>query len=563
MKKTILLLSFLFYLITIPSTAQNPKWFKKAAKAQITIQTFDGEDNELHQGFGFFVDKNGTAIADFELFKSAAKATVKDADGNNYEVNVIIGASSLYDLVKFRVKTDKETPYLTISERIGVNKEHVYILPYPTREKQVCLNDTLKHVNKFNEQYGYYTLGRMLEDAFLNSPVMDDEGEVIGLIQRHSGKSANAAYAISATYANTLHTKAMSATDNDLNSILIRKSLPNNEEEARTFLYIISSRTDANTYLDYLNEYVQKFPKSSDPFLQRADYYLANNNYPAAENDLNTAINIASDKANAYYTYSKLIYELNLNQNYTQYKDWDMKKAYDMSVKAYNINPLPLYIAQQGNTLYALKEYDAAAEKFISLSNTNMRSADYFLYAAQCKKMAQAPDSVILSLQDSAVACFTKPYIKEAAQSLFERYNTLLKMERYREAVLDMNDYEHLMLNDLTDYFYYLREQAEMKCRMFQQAVDDIDRAVRMNPNEAIYHAERAVVYYRIGEFAEALKAAEKSTQLSNDFADAYRIMGICQIELGDDTSAQKSLKKAADLGDESAQQILQQKYGN
>ena len=563
MKKTILLLIYLFVFIIFPATAQNPKWFKKAAKGQITIQTYDADGNTKNQGFGFFVDKNGTAVADFELFKDAAKATVEDAEGNIYNVEAIVGASSLYDLVKFRVETNKETPYLTISERIGVNREHVYILPYPTREKQVCLNDTLKHVDKFNEEYGYYTLGRKLEEEFLNSPVMDDEGEVIGLIQRHSGKTSDAAYAISATYANTLHTKAMSATENDLNAILIRKSLPDDEEEARTFLYIISSRTDADTYLDYLNEYVQKFPKSSDPYLQRGDYFLANNNYPAAETDLNTAIDVASDKAYAYYMYSKLLYELNLNQNYTIYKDWDMKKAYEMSEKAYDINPLPLYIAQQGNTLYALKEYDQAAEKFISLGNTNMRSANYFLYAAQCKKMAQASDSVILSLQDSAVACFTKPYVKEAAKSLFERYNTLLEMERYREAVLDMNEYEHLMLNDLTDYFYYLREQAEMKCRMFQQAVDDIDRAVRMNPNEAIYHAERAVVYYRIGEFAEALKAAERSTQLSDDFADAYRIMGICQIELGDEAAAQTNLQKAADLGDESAQQILQQKYGN
>ena len=54
-----------------------------------------------------------------------------------------------------------------------------------------------------------------------------------------------------------------------------------------------------------------------------------------------------------------------------------------------------------------------------------------------------------------------------------------------------------------------------MQCRMFQQAVDDIDRAIRMEPKEPLYHAERAVVYYRLGEFEEALKSAQKSAELN------------------------------------------------
>ena len=538
--------------------AQNPKWFKKAAKAQISIVTMNEKGDMLQSGSGFFIDKNGTALADYQLFKQASKAKVVSGEGKEYEVEAIVGVSSLYDLVKFRVKTDKDTPALTISDRMGVKHEHVYVLPYPTKENKMCVNDTLHDIQKFNEKYGYYTLGRPLDEKYLNSPVMDEEGEVLGMIQRKANASATTSYAVSVAYGNTLFTNGMSSADNDLNAIHIRKALPADEADIRTFLFMTASRSDSTTYNQYLNDYAEQFPKSSEPYTQRADFYMAHGNYAAAEEDMNAAMDVAEKKDEVYYAFSKLLYELNLKPGYTVYKDWDMNKSLSLAGEAYKQNPLPLYTLQEGNTLYALKDYEKACEKYLSLTGTNMRSANLFLYAAQCKRMAGADSLQILALQDSAVACFSKPYLKDAAPALLERSNTLLALGRYRDAILDLNEYEHLMGDELTAYFYYRREQAEMQCRMFQQAVDDIDRAIRMEPKEPLYHAERAVVYYRIGEFAEALSSAKKSAELNPEFGDAYRLMGICQLKLNRREEGLAHLKKAAELGDESAQAILQ-----
>ena len=558
MRKHIFILTALLTLSSYVS-AQNPKWFKKASKAQISIITMNEKGDLLRSGNGFFIGKDGTAVADYQLFKQASKAKVVSGDGKEYEVDVIIGASSLYDLVKFRVKTEKETPALTISERIGVKNEHVYILPYPTKDKKICLNDTLHEIQKFNGEYGYYTLGHSLDDKYLNSPVMSDEGEVLGMIQRRADAAASPSFAISVAYGNTLCTHAMSSTDSDLNTIGIRKALPTEEADIRTFLFMTAARTDSATYNQYLNDYARLYPDHSEPYAQRADFYMAHGNYEAAENDMNQAIANAEKKDEAYYTFSKLIYSLNLNPTYSVYKDWDMNKALALAEEAYRHNPLPLYTLQEGNTLYALKDYEKACGKYLSLRDTNMRSASIFLYAAQCKRMAGADTLSILALQDSAVACFTKPYVKDAAPALLERSTTLLSLGRFREAVLDLNEYEHLMRDELTSYFYYRREQAEMKCHMFQQAVDDIDRAIRMEPDEPLYHAERAVVYYRIGEFSEALVSAHKSVELNPEFGDAYRLVGLCQLKLKQREEALKNLQKAAELGDESASDILKE----
>lgn len=556
MKKIIFILTCLS---TLGShlVAQNPKWFKKAAKAQISIVTMNEKGDMLQSGSGFFIGKDGTALADYQLFKQANKAKVVSGEGKEYEVEAIVGVSSLYDLVKFRVKTDKETPALTISDRMGVKHEHVYVLPYPTKENKTCVNDTLHDIQKFNEKYGYYTLGRPLDEKYLNSPVMDEEGEVLGMIQRKADASATTSYAVSVAYGNTLCTDGMSSADNDLNAIHIRKALPADEADIRTFLFMTASRSDSATYSQYLNDYILQFPKSSEAYTQRADFYMAHGNYAAAEEDMKSALEVTEKKDETYYAFSKLLYELNLKPGYQVYKDWNLNHSLTLAEEAYKANPLPLYILQEGNTLYALKEYEKACEKYLSLRETNMRSAQIFLYAAQCKKMAKTDTLQILALQDSAVACFKKPYPKDAAPSLLERSNTLLELGRYREAIADLNEYEHLMSNELTAYFYYRREQAEMQCRMFQQAVDDIDRAIRMEPKEPLYHAERAVVYYRLGEFEEALKSAQKSAELNPKFGDAYRLAGICQLRLNQREKGLSNLKKAIELGDESAQAIL------
>ena len=163
----------------------------------------------------------------------------------------------------------------------------------------------------------------------------------------------------------------------------------------------------------------------------------------------------------------------------------------------------------------------------------------------------------VLALQDSAVACFTKPYVEAAAPALLMRSGTLISLHRYREAVRDLNDYEHLKSKNLTANFYYRREQAEMRCRMFQQALSDIEQAVKMAPREPLFQAEAAAVHYRFGNLDDAIAAARQAIALDDEFADAHRILGVCLRAQQKETEARTALQRAADLGDEMAKSLL------
>lgn len=258
-----------------------------------------------------------------------------------------------------------------------------------------------------------------------------------------------------------------------------------------------------------------------------------------------------------HHSYAKLLYQSGMrNQPFAE--GWTLDKGLEEAVAAYESNPQPLYTALQGMILYGLERYDDAYAKFVSMAQTNMRSAEYFLYAAQCKQIQDAPAEEVLAMQDSALACYSKPYPVEAANTLYLRSKTLAQLKRFRDAVNDLNEYEHLLSANVNAEFYYQREQLEMQCRMYQQALNDIDRSVTLEPREPLYRAEQAVVNYRVGQIDEAIAAARETIKLDAEFADAYRILGICLQEKGKKQEARQNLQKAVDLGDELSKGVLE-----
>ena len=90
--------------------------------------------------------------------------------------------------------------------------------------------------------------------------------------------------------------------------------------------------------------------------------------------------------------------------------------------------------------------------------------------------------TAMLALLDSTMATFSRPYLKEAAPYIWARAEARRNAGKYRDAVNDMNDYEKLMSATINDNFYYVRHQTHIQARLYQQALNDINRAIQMNP---------------------------------------------------------------------------------
>ena len=220
-------------------------------------------------------------------------------------------------------------------------------------------------------------------------------------------------------------------------------------------------------------------------------------------------------------------------------------------------NPLPVYRQLEANILYAQKKYDEAFQIYQELTNSNLRNAEIFYSAAKCKEMLKDTTSM-LAMLDSTMTFYTKPYLKEAAPYLWARAEARGNAGKYRDAVSDMNEYEELMKATVNDNFYYVRHLTEIKGRLYQQALNDINRAIQMNPQELLYYAEKASLEVRVGKYDDAISTAQECINLNAENSDGYLFLGLAQCLKGNKTEGIKNLQKAKDLGDTQAEALIE-----
>ena len=124
--------------------------------------------------------------------------------------------------------------------------------------------------------------------------------------------------------------------------------------------------------------------------------------------------------------------------------------------------------------------------------------------------------------------------------------------------MLDYDAYYKAVNGKVNDLFYYYREQAALKAKQYQRALDDMAKAIELNPDDLMYRAELAVVNIRVGRNEEALNILRAALEKDAGYAEAYRLMGIAQIQLKKNKEACASFAKAKELGDPNADALIE-----
>ena len=562
MKKKILLL-FAISLMTQWAFSQ-PKWVEKAKRAVFSIVTYDKNDKMLNSGNGFFVSEDGVALSDYSLFKGASRAVIINYEGEEMPVEAIMGADDMYDVVKFKVAiTEKKVPALPLASVAPVVGADVCLLPYSTQKSRTYTAGKVKAVDKVTDNYAYYTLDMRLKDKMVSCPLMTMDGNVFGLAQKATGQdTASICYAVDANYVMAQKIAALSYNDMTLKDIGIKKALPESEEEALIFLLMASSQLSSEKYMAVLEDFVRQFPNSPDGYLRRASQRMFVSDDGASlklvEEDMDQALKVAAKKDDVLFSRSKIIYNYVLSHAEKPYADWSFDKALDEIRQAIAIQPLPVYVQVEGDILYAKADYAGALQAYEKVNQSEIGSAATFFTTAKIKEAMKAPVEEILVLLDSCVAHFNKPYTQEAAPYLLERAQALMNAGKARNAVVDYDAYYDAVKGNVNDVFYYYREQAALKSRQYQRALDDMAKAIELNPKNLIYRAELAAVNLRVGRNEEAVKILQEALAIDPKYAEAYRLMGIAQIQMKQQTAACESFAKAKELGDPNVDALIE-----
>ncbi|MDR0574976.1 MAG: serine protease [Tannerella sp.] len=565
MKSVLILILSVCQSITIVAQKKNPKWVDKADKAIFTIETTTKEGT-TKSGPGFFIQENGEAVSSYDLFRKAEKAIAIASGGEKLQITQILGADDMYGVIRFKVSVPKKTIFLPVAKISPAINSMAY-LP-PSKEEKNLVQGAISEITKINGVYDYFKIETPLPKPREGYPLLNEAGEVFALTQADaSGKGKT--FGISVAYIQSLHATATDMLKRTYSEIGIRKAWASDIEEAQISLLLYSSQQDAQTYLGTLSDFIATFPNSPDGYHSRASHEAFRRKELAsteneqrqlldmAWNDLESAAKYTKNKGDVYYNRAKLIFGIAADDSTLQYKDWNIGTAKENIRKAIAEEDLPVYRQLEGDIAFYEKDFDKAYHSYSIVNNSPAASgSSYYLAAKSKQQIADANIMEIIALIDSAIA---KSPVSEAAAYLLESIDLKMQVGLYDQVVKDYDTYYLMAGGNVSDEFYYYREQAKFRSGDFEGALKDIDNAISMNGTNALFYAEKASVYLRLKELPKAQEYAEKAIEIAPDFASAYRILGVSLVRQDKKTEACLHFNKANELGDPVVEKLIKE----
>ena len=553
MKRTkifFLLLTLCFSFATM--AIAQPSAVKKAANATFTLTTFDTKGSILSTTNGVFVSTDGVCVSTWKPFAGAAKAVVIDNNGQKYDVETMLGANEIYDVAKFKVNA--KTAAAPFASSATANSTAWVVIPAKAGEP---IKASINKVEKFMDKYNYCVLTTSAPEKNNGAPLLNEQGQIVGIYN----SNGNLQSATDARYANDFVLVGLSQNDPTLLQSGIRIGLPQQSDEAIIALMLSSNKIESLRTAT-INDFLQKFPALNNGYTALASLLFSKGNIAEVDKVLQQAISKVKEKNEAHYNYGRMIYQgatMASLADKAKAQGWTLDKAMSEAIEAYKIKPEPVYKHLQAQITYAKGDFQKAYQEFEALTKTPMKNPELYLEMALCQENLKGSDDAILALLNQSIELCDTPYMDTSSPYFLARANQLEKMGKYRDAMKDLYLYEYLNQGTLEADFYYMREQIEIKGKLWQQALQDILIATKLNPAEPMYCAEASNLLLRLNKFEEAILAAKQAIALKDDYAEAYLVLGIAQCKNNQKAEGIANIEKAKSLGNPQADTFLNQ----
>lgn len=530
----------------------QPSAVKNAAKSVFSLTTFRADGSLLDTSHGVFVSETGEAVSNMKPFIGAARAVVIDQKGRQMEVTRMLGVNGIYDVAHFRVE-GKTTAALLAPTQVAQGGK-AWLVGYHNKSPEIT-ETTVKGVEPFMEQYAYYIFGMNAPDNAVACPFVNEQGEVIGLMQVSS--TTFDTHATDARFIRSLTTNGLSSTDAYLRQIGIPTALPEEEAQAQLALMLAGQEGDTLKYDAAIADFMAAFPQLADGYEARARWQMSRGQLAGADATMQQALRQVSAKDDAHYQYAKLIYD-GLTQYGADPTVWTLDKARQEAAEAIALQDLPAYHQLMGQILFAKGDYQEAFDIFMAQHAALAPNGELLYQAARCQQMMGADPVAVIRQVDQAIGETDTLRMAEAAPYFLLRAEMYEQTDSFRQAVFDYTRYEILQQGRVGAPFYYIREQAEVKGRLYQQALADIARAAILAPDEPLYFAEMASLQLRVNMVEQAVKAAQRCIELDSEYSDAYLLLGVGLARSGQKEEGLANLQKAKELGNEQADALIE-----
>lgn len=387
----------------------QPSGVKKAAKSVIKVETFNADGSPLASAYGAFIDENGTAIAALTPFKTANSAKVTDAAGKQYDVDCIVGASDMYNVVKLRIKANGKMSisYAPLEQGKTAVAAESWVSGYAVKNPSLTkLN--VHSVEDFNGDMPYYILeqeNNTISDAMVGLPVFNAQGQLMGLVNTTNYRTD--LHVACARFALSFTPSAFTANENALRNSRMRIALPSDYSQAVLAMMVAAQKNDSVAYPNSVEEFISLFPDKEDGYIYKATYLAGRKDFSGADAAMTKAIEVTDNKSNAHYSFSKLIYDKETLMADEPYEPWSLNKAMEEIDAAIAVSPSLIYSLHKGKIFFAQNKYEEALALFTEVNSGEMHDADVFFYSYQALKGMNAAQEKQMEMLDSA--CVNAP----------------------------------------------------------------------------------------------------------------------------------------------------------
>ncbi len=269
-----------------------------ASEAVFLVAVYDKKGELTGTGSGFFIDKNGTAVTNYHVIKGAASAQIMTVDGNNYDVDTVLGYSEQRDIAILNIKGDN-FPYVEVGNSANIkNGQKIYCIGSPLGLDNTISEGLISNTSRTIDGSEYIQISAPISPGSSGGAVFNDAAQVIGITSASAtaGQNINLVIPINSIYDIDWNVNA-SLSDifggNVKRSAVIgyyseNKNVPDytsvtgavlqdKQEDENYWYYIYSLDTDqVNAYIGYLVESGYSIARRQiDSTAQRYIYYLS------------------------------------------------------------------------------------------------------------------------------------------------------------------------------------------------------------------------------------------------------------------------------------------------
>ena len=426
-----------------------PDIVAKTKPAVVGIVTIDEKGSTKQLGTGFFISPNGQAVTSRHVVEGAASIAAVNINGAIFPLERVVAQPAGVDLAILRFRAT-DVPFLTLGKSAtAVEGQKVIVIGNPTG-----LTGTVSDgiISAFRENRSLIQITAPISSGSSGSPVMDEDGQVIGVatLQIAEGQNLNFAVAVeevSAALKQLPHEQSSGAA--------LPTATPTQAVDARVYY---NSGLSSLLKLDYakaISDFslaIRLDPNYAPAYNKRGIAYEKQRNFDKAISDYNEAIRLDPNLALAYVGRGNAYYG-------------------------------------QGNLDKAMSDYDEAIrlDPNFALAYNNRGIAD--------KKQRNFDKAI----SDYNEAIRLDPNL---ALAYYNRGNAYYDHGNLDKAI---GDYDSAIRLDPNDTFaYYSRGNAYYNHGNLDKAISDYTSAIQFDPNFAPAYYNRAIAYLRTGHRTKA-----------------------------------------------------------